>query len=145
MTTFYSIDAANDRLPEVREILERLRQQRADLIRLRDDLAARTASVAEGRSPVGIAEDGVTVDLDTVLRRAKLRMQGLVDQMQAGVIQLDAWGITLRDIETGLIDFPAIASGRQVWLCWRLGEGDVGWWHELEAGFGGRRPLIDLT
>lgn len=145
MTTFYSIDAANERLPEVSEILERLRQQRADLIRLRDDLNARTASVAEGHRRVGRPEDGAAEDPETVLRRARLRMQGLVDQMQAGVMQLDAWGITLRDIETGLIDFPAIASGRQVWLCWRLGEADVGWWHELEDGFGGRRPLIDLT
>ena len=48
-------------------------------------------------------------------------------------------------IETGLIDFPALVTGRQVWLCWRLGEGDVDWWHELDEGFGGRRPLSELT
>ena len=54
-------------------------------------------------------------------------------------------GITLREIETGLIDFPALASGRQIWLCWRLGEDDVEWWHELDDGFAGRRALADLT
>ena len=53
-------------------------------------------------------------------------------------------GITLRDIERGLIDFPALVGGRQVWLCWQLGETDVGFWHELETGFGSRRPLIEL-
>ncbi len=72
-------------------------------------------------------------------------MQGLIDQMQATVGRLDDWGIVLRDIQTGLIDFPALASGRQVWLCWRLGEDDVEWWHELETGFAARQRLIDLT
>jgi hypothetical protein len=72
-------------------------------------------------------------------------MQGLVDQMQAAVARIDGWGITLRDIDTGLIDFPALVSGRQVWLCWQLGEDDVGWWHEMDSGFAGRRPMIELT
>jgi hypothetical protein len=65
--------------------------------------------------------------------------------MQAGVVRIDELGITLREIESGLIDFPALASGRQIWLCWRLGEGDIGWWHELNDGFGGRRALADLS
>lgn len=72
-------------------------------------------------------------------------MQGLVDQMQAAVIEINSWGVVLRDIPTGLVDFPALVSGRQVWLCWRLGEDEVGWWHELSEGFGGRRMLKDLV
>jgi hypothetical protein len=72
-------------------------------------------------------------------------MQGVIDQMQAGVARIDELGITLRDIETGLIDFPALASGRQIWLCWRLGEGPVAWWHELTTGVAGRLPLADLA
>jgi hypothetical protein len=72
-------------------------------------------------------------------------MQGIVDQMAAAVARIDALGITLRDIERGLIDFPALASGRQVWLCWELGELQVGYWHELDTGFGSRRPLTELT
>jgi hypothetical protein len=74
-----------------------------------------------------------------------MRMQGVIDRMQAGVVRIDELGVTLREIETGLIDFPALASGRQIWLCWRLGEGDVAWWHELGDGFGGRQALADLT
>ena len=64
--------------------------------------------------------------------------------MEAAVRQIDAWGVTLRDIGAGLVDFPALANGRPIWLCWRLGEADIAWWHELEAGVAGRRPLIDL-
>jgi hypothetical protein len=72
-------------------------------------------------------------------------MQGVIDQMSAAVARIDALGIALRDIESGLIDFPALASGRQIWLCWRLGETDITHWHELEAGFGARRPLAELS
>jgi hypothetical protein len=78
-------------------------------------------------------------------QRIRLRMQGIVDQMAAAVARIDALGITLRDIERGLIDFPALVAGRQVWLCWELGEDAVGYWHELDTGFGSRRPLIDLA
>jgi hypothetical protein len=74
-----------------------------------------------------------------------MRMQGVIDQMQAGVVRIDELGVTLRDIESGLIDFPALVTGRQVWLCWRLGEGDIAWWHELSTGFEGRQPLTELT
>jgi hypothetical protein len=55
---------------------------------------------------------------------------------------LQSDGIVLRDLERGLIDFEAIApSGRRYWLCWVLGEDEVGWWHWPEDGFAGRTPL----
>ena len=74
----------------------------------------------------------------------RLRMRGIVDQMQADVAWLDDRSIHLRDIPTGLLDFPALVSGRQVWLCWRLGESDVAFWHGQDEGFSGRRPLANL-
>jgi hypothetical protein len=51
-------------------------------------------------------------------------------------------GIVVRDVDRGLIDFPAIRDGQEVYLCWELSEDDVSWWHELDAGYGGRQPLI---
>jgi len=69
----------------------------------------------------------------------------LIDQMAAGVARIDALGLTLRDIEKGLVDFPALVSGRQIWLCWKLGETSIGWWHGLDTGFDGRRPLAELA
>jgi len=58
----------------------------------------------------------------------------------------DRWlGIHLRQIETGLVDFPALVSGRPIWLCWRLGEERVEWWHETTEGFDSRRRLEDLV
>ena len=150
MARFYGIDEANEQLPEVREILGALRDQRAELIRLRDEILERQAAVeatAEGPSGAGSASGRTDADPEEAaeLRRVRLRMQGVIDQMQAGVVRLDALSITLRDIETGLIDFPALVSGRQVCLCWRLGEESVEWWHELTAGFSGRQSLADLA
>ena len=133
MSRFYGIDEANERLAEVRPLLERLAAQRLDLIRLRDREVT-----------VGAGGPGDVDDTDEELRRLRLRMQGIIDQMQAAVSRIDALDIVLRDIETGLIDFPALVSGRQVWLCWRLGEDDVGSWHDLSSGFSARQPLEAL-
>jgi hypothetical protein len=143
---FYSIDDANARLVELRPLLERLRAQRADLVGLRDLAVDRINAVeARGETSGTRGRSGAGSDADEELRRIRMRMQGIVDQMQAAVGQIDAWGITLRDIESGLVDFPALVTGRQIWLCWRLGEGDVDWWHELSTGFGSRRPLAELA
>jgi hypothetical protein len=161
VTRFFDLDEANALIPEVRTILEGLRDERAELIRLRDQvLLHRTATESPATQPTeanarggsrssesgGSAgeagEDPETHDPE--VRIVRLRMQGVIDQMQAGVARIDELGITLREIETGLIDFPALVAGRQVWLCWRLGEDDVEWWHELGDGFGGRQALIDL-
>ena len=61
------------------------------------------------------------------------------------VRELTALGIELKDYETGLVDFPAERDGRPVYLCWRLGEEKVQFWHEIDAGFVGRRPLEELV
>ena len=137
MATFFDVDAANATLPEVGPLLQTLADQRSELIRLRDAsvAAASGAGSGSGSEPEPDPEEA---------RRIRLRMQGLVDQMAAAVARIDALGITLRDIERGLIDFPALVTGRQVWLCWQLGETDVAFWHDLETGFGSRRPLIEL-
>ncbi len=140
MTRFYSIDDANAVLPDVERILMDLRDQRAELIRLRDAVL-QTSPDADGQS-ARLDEPGFPAD---ERRRLRLQMQGLIDQMQAGVSRLVEHDVTLREIETGLIDFPALVNGRQVWLCWRLGESDIEWWHELGDGFGGRSRLAELS
>jgi hypothetical protein len=134
VTQFYDIDAANAAVPELERIVRLLGEQRTELVRLRDEVMAQRGG-GEG-APAAIAGD---------LRLTRLRMQGLIDQMAAGVARIDSMGLTLRDIEQGLVDFPALASGQQVWLCWQLGEDRIGWWHGLDTGFSGRKPLIDLV
>ena len=55
--------------------------------------------------------------------------------------EIQELGIVVRDVDRGLIDFPAIHDGREVYLCWQLDEQTVGFWHDLESGYGGRRPI----
>jgi hypothetical protein len=62
-------------------------------------------------------------------------------EMQARLDEIADLGVILRDLATGLCDFPALRDGQPVYLCWRLGETEVGWWHPLDAGVAGRRPL----
>ena len=151
MTTFYTLDRANERLRDVRPILEDLRARRGELMGLRDRLhAASLAEVPDGANGSGSLVDDALTDAagaggPASGRVLAARIQAVIDQMQAAVERLDAWDVTLRDIETGLVDFPALVAGRQVWLCWRLGEGDVAWWHELASGVAGRRPLAELA
>ena len=66
--------------------------------------------------------------------------EGFLD-LQAGAAEFEERGIVLRDLDRGLIDFPSIRDGREVYLCWIDGEPDIAFWHELDAGFAGRREL----
>lgn len=152
MARFFDLDAANSTTPELRGLLELLRAHREELIELRDAMNARQARLTAARAGGdATGESGPTLPQEEIdrlsgeVRTYVLRMQGLIDQMQAAVARIDELGVVLRNIEMGLVDFPALVNGRQVWLCWRLGEDDVAWWHELTTGFGERRPLVELA
>jgi len=153
MTRFYDLDAANAAVGELELIVRLLLDQRAELVRLRDEVLAAgtgsgdgaTTAVADRSERTGRTERPADAPPVDELRLTQLRMQGLIDQMAAGVARIDAMGLTLRDIEHGLVDFPALVSGRQVWLCWQRGEPVIDWWHDLETGFSGRRPLAELA
>ena len=138
MTRFYDIDAADATIPELDGILVRLGGQRTELVRLRGE-------VLTGGGPGEWASSTVTDRTAAELRLTRLRMQGLIDQMAADVTRIDELGLTLRDIERGLVDFPALVSGRQIWLCWQRGDRAIGWWHSLDTGFAGRLPLSEIA
>ncbi len=128
MTSYYELGAANDRVDELRPLLSELRDDR-------DEVAA-----GQGRLKA-LAGDGAD---RARLEREREQLTDTVRRMERAVRQIDAWGITLRDIKTGLVDIPALVNGRPIWLCWKLGEDDIAWWHEIDAGIAGRKPLIEL-
>jgi hypothetical protein len=142
VSRFYSLDAANALVPELGVVTDRLREQRDELVGLRDAFRDREGVVLG--EVIAETPGADEADADPELRRLRLRMRGIVDQMQADVAWLDEREIVLRDITTGLVDFPALVSGRQVWLCWHSGEAAIGFWHSVDEGFAGRRPLQAL-
>lgn len=76
---------------------------------------------------------------------AQLRQDAstLVESINERVHRVNEWGVVVKDLETGLVDFPSRRDGQEVYLCWRLGEPRVAWWHPIEGGFAGRQPLDD--
>jgi hypothetical protein len=132
MARYYRLDEANKRLAELRPLLEKLRADRNAVAELQQ-------KIRDVRSNNGSADHAADI------RRIEDEMRVIVGQMKDAVDQVDDWGVALRDIGTGLIDFPALANGRPIWLCWRLGEGDIGWWHEADSGFDSRRRLTELV
>lgn len=125
----YTLHDAEAMIPELAVVADRLQALRAEVVDLRDAYALHEAEADES---------------DPELRRLRLRIRGIVDQMQADAAWLDEREIVLRDISVGLVDFPAIAAGRSVWLCWRLGEPSISAWHLVDEGFAGRRPIEEL-
>ncbi|HUP83702.1 MAG TPA: DUF2203 domain-containing protein [Candidatus Limnocylindria bacterium] len=132
MARYFGIDEANALLADVQPLLEQLKADRDEVARLQPE-------IERGQKSNGSAEHAEQLaELEREQRHAVRRMQDAVNQ-------IDEWGVTLRDINTGLIDFPALASGRPIWLCWRLGEGGaITWWHEANKGFDSRQPLSEL-
>ncbi|MET0773767.1 MAG: DUF2203 domain-containing protein [Candidatus Limnocylindrales bacterium] len=130
---YYSIDEAKARLAEVRPLLEGLRADRDAIALAQQDQQLRAATNGSAEHASEVAETDA-------------RIRAMATRMRATVTQLVEWDVELRDIGTGLIDFPALANGRPIWLCWRLGEPeDIRWWHELDTGFDRRQPLAELT
>ena len=132
MARYFGIDEANAVLADARPVLEQLRADR-------ERVAEVQASLQRHRENNGSAEHAEE------LAEQEQELREIVRRMQRDVGQIDEWGIILREISSGLIDFPALANGRPIWLCWRLGEGDIEWWHETNVGFDGRQPLSELT
>jgi hypothetical protein len=133
MARYYRLDEANERLAELRPLLQHLREDRNAVAELQQQ-------IRDIRSNNGSADHAAEIG------RLEDQMRHIVGRMKDAVDQVDEWGIALRDIGTGLIDFPALASGRPIWLCWRLGEeGGINWWHETDQGFDSRRRLSELS
>jgi hypothetical protein len=83
---------------------------------------------------------GVTVDYDAVARVRRQHNQ-LVAQIKDALEKIQATGCVVKDLDTGLVDFPTIINDEEVYLCWRLGEDRIRFWHRQDEGFSGRKPI----
>jgi hypothetical protein len=117
----FTVEEANAALEKLRIALDRIREARQ--VVLRSGERVRETAPGDGGGSEGEA-------YWHALRTLRVEVEGLA-----------ADGIVLRDADSGLVDFPAERDGRVIQLCWRLGEERVAFWHEVDAGFGNRKPL----
>jgi hypothetical protein len=119
----FTVDEANGLLPRLSALLDAMQAAQAELT---DDEARDALSAAApgngGGSPGRLVGEAFLA-------------------VRNGLAELQELGVVLRDLGRGLIDFPAILEGREVYLCWEAGEDEVSHWHHLDGGFAGRHPL----
>lgn len=120
----FTVAEANALLPRLTALIDQLRAARDAIRAARADLLpVLEAAVGNG----GSRKAGELLPQFRRMEEALLTIQGL--------------GIELKDIDTGLLDFPSRRGDRVVYLCWRYGEDSIRFWHDLDAGFAGRQPL----
>jgi hypothetical protein len=124
MARHFTVQEANALLPRLRAILEPVLAARQRII----DVQPEVWPVLE--KAVG---NGGSQKAGQLVEEFK--------KIERGIQAIKSLGIVVKDINTGLIDFPALRGDREVFLCWRYGETAVAFWHELDAGFAGRQPL----
>ena len=73
--------------------------------------------------------------------RALSNMVQDFEKFDALIHRIQDMDVLIKDINLGLLDFPALKDGREVYLCWQYGEGDIAFWHEVEEGYAGRQPI----
>ena len=129
MQRTFTLEEARALLPEVREIAEAMRDHKRAFDQTRRVL--RDASKQAGSN--GHGSRGALA--------AQTEAERLVQEIQQRVERLARMGVEVKGIDEGLVDFPSEREGRIVYLCWRIGEPDIAYWHELHAGFRGRQPL----
>jgi hypothetical protein len=128
---YFTPEEANALLPEVRPVAERLVAHR----RAMAVMAARRARYVQR-----IASNGG--DFDPQEQRTleeEFEREGAA--VAACVAQLEELGVLVKDLDRGLVDFPALRDGEEVLLCWEVGEDEIAFWHGVDEGFAGRKPL----
>jgi hypothetical protein len=128
---YFTPDEANALLEQVRPVAERLVAHR----RAFTEAAAKRAQLT-----THVAGNGGDLDPGEVREDAE-RMELEAEAVAAAVEELTSLGVLVKDVDSGLVDFPALRDGEEVLLCWQVGEPEVAHWHGLEEGFAGRKPL----
>lgn len=128
---YFTPAEANAALEQVRPLAERLVEHRRRMV---------AAEARQERLEQRVAGNGGGIDaalpaeLEAEIGREANAVAECVDAL--AII-----GVQVKDLDTGLLDFPSLRDGEEILLCWRLGEDAVRWWHTLDGGFAGRRPI----
>ncbi len=129
---WFSVEEANQRVPELRLMLERLRT-------FQTEARTRYEEMRDIRE-VGYRKDGNLVML-TDYQLAKREFDDVVNEANRLLTAINEVGCRVTDVEMGLVDFPSQIDGAEVYLCWQMDEPEIGFFHGVDEGYTGRRPL----
>jgi hypothetical protein len=131
MKTF-SLDEAQTLLPVLESLLKRA-------IEGKNVAEEKEAELQALRQRIFLS-GGMQVNVIAVARQ-RAEVDKLVQQAKDAVAEIDAIGVQVKDLDTGLLDFPCLVDGEIVLLCWKMGETRIDYWHTVESGFRGRQPI----
>ncbi len=132
MPRYFRIEQAEQLLPEIETAV----RQAASLKKFLDEADGELRATAERITLLG----GAQIDREKLLAR-RARRDALESRLAEHVTALQEHGCLVKDLELGLVDFPTLLRGQEVLLCWKLGEVRIEFWHGLEEGFRGRKPV----
>ena len=131
---FFNRHQAEELLPAIGHYLEEARKQKQAL----DSISADISNAA-----LRVMMLGGSLPPFAELNRKKTQREKIAEQLAQTVEEIQQTGCVVKDLDTGLVDFPSLRGGEKVYLCWKLGEARIEYWHGLEEGFAGRKPLDD--
>ena len=132
MPRFFTLLEAEGFLPEVERLLRSSIQAKQDY----ESGDAELSQVAQRITLMG----GVLVRREEIVA-SRTRKDSSARVLKAAMERIEEIGCQVKDLETGLIDFPTLYRDREVYLCWKLGESSISFWHHIEDGFRGRQPI----
>ena len=124
---------------EAEAVLKDMQRDLRLAMSLRDDLAEVVSGLAEVARHVSLS--GGALVHRSQLSEARARREALIARLKEAIETVQAHGCLIKDLEDGLIDFPTLFRGREVYLCWKRGEDGIHFWHEIADGFRGRKPI----
>ena len=130
MAHYFTREEAEALLPQISVVLREIQVKYESVLQTQEELDALRMQAAGN----GYHLQDRIMNLQRELSQQAQTLRKLLDE-------LTGFGCVLKDPERGLIDFLSLRSGREVYLCWYLGEERINFWHDLEAGFAGRQPL----
>jgi hypothetical protein len=133
---YFTVEEANQRLPLVRVIVQ-------DIVDLYRDVHERRERLNRIRQRPGASRRNEETLHSEELRQTEEEIDKDIERLEAFVGELRELGCELKDLQVGLIDFLTVIDGREAYLCWKLGEDEIAWWHDLDGGFQGRQSLLE--
>lgn len=132
MKKTFTLREAQSLLPVVEALLRRAQEKGRECAIIEAEMEMLRQQIAQ--------TGGMHIDVARVAHRRAERDKALQETKDA-LGEIDSIGVQVKDLEKGLLDFPSVLEGSTVLLCWKLGEKEIGFWHSVEEGFAGRKPL----